>query len=70
VWPVSLLKLLIILISARVILNTIEDGEVKQLILHILPKQNEKILNKAGNVQNEIITEYSVRYKSIVRYDD
>lgn len=47
-----------------------EDGEVKQLILHILPKQNEKILNKAGNVQNEIITEYSVRYKSIVRYDD
>jgi len=34
----------------------VEDGEVK------------KILNKAGNVQNEIITEYSVRYKSIVRY--
>ncbi|HOM01407.1 MAG TPA: type II secretion system protein [Acetivibrio sp.] len=43
-----------------------EDGDVKQLILHILPKQNDKIVNKAGNVQKEIITEYSVRYKSIV----
>lgn len=42
-----------------------EDGEVKQLILHIMPKRSEKILNEAGNVQKEIITEYSVRYKSI-----
>ncbi|HHV29476.1 PulJ/GspJ family protein [Acetivibrio mesophilus] len=42
-----------------------EDGDVKQLILHIMPKQNDRILNKAGNVQEEIITEYSVRYKTI-----
>ncbi|WP_265443357.1 PulJ/GspJ family protein [Acetivibrio straminisolvens] len=45
-----------------------EDGDVKQLILHILPKRNDRIVNKAGNVQSEIITEYSVRYKSIEKH--
>lgn len=44
------------------------NGEIKQLILHVLPEFNNNISNKAGNVQDEIITEYSVRYKSIEIY--
>lgn len=43
------------------------DGRdaVEQLVLGIMPLNNDRILNKGSNVQELITTEFSVRYKRV-----
>lgn len=46
------------------------SGVVKQLVLCIMPLNNDKILNRGSNVQELITTEFSVRYKGVEKDEE